>query len=275
MVYTVGSVPYLNAKPLVKPLLWAGEASPVSVSFAVPSQLPVLLANGEVQAILVSSIAALAEPNSTVAAGLSISTQREVLSVRLFSKVPFDQIQTLAEDQSSMTSNALAKILLAELYGVHPFSRPMPPDASLMLESCDACILIGDHGMRFDGGRNYVLDLGQAWDRLTELPFVWAVWKGGEGLKPELVSHLQHALAQSQAAIDRVITESSMETGFSEDQCRHYLTEIMDYRLADRHLEGLACFGQLLQSHRLLDEAYGPRIVEAAARGSLLQSTPL
>ncbi|MFX8389395.1 MqnA/MqnD/SBP family protein, partial [Acinetobacter baumannii] len=48
----VGSVPYVNAAPLV----WSLERHGVEVVTAVPSGLPALLAAGEVQAILVSSV---------------------------------------------------------------------------------------------------------------------------------------------------------------------------------------------------------------------------
>src|SRR5471032_1724555 len=106
MKYTVGSVPYLNAKPLVRAFEVWGEESPVNVIYEVPSKLPALLAAGEVQAIMVSSIEAFRHPGSRIAEGVCIGSQREVMSVRLFSKVPPRMIETLALDQSSMTSNA-------------------------------------------------------------------------------------------------------------------------------------------------------------------------
>jgi chorismate dehydratase len=263
--YTVGSVPYLNAKPLVKPLLWSGDASLVSVEFDMPSKLPEMLEQGRAQAILVSSISAITDPEATVADGLSISTQGEVLSVRLFSKVPFPQIRTLAEDQSSMTSNALAKILLAEFYHVFPDSRPMAPSGEEMLSECDACLMIGDNGMRFDAGDLHVMDLGKAWHELTGLPFVWAVWKGNHTLTEELVGLLQGSLATSLENKERVVEESAIETGFSREECRHYLADIMDYRLTDAHVKGLHEYGRLLTKHSLTCKVFPLRLVKAKA----------
>ena len=149
--YRVGSVPYLNAKPLVRQFEDLGASSPVSVVYDVPSQLPALLEAGEVQAILVSSIEALRHPDLHFADGVSICSQREVFSVRLFSKVPFGEIRRLALDASSMTSNALAQILLDQRFGVRPATTTLPPDLDLMLAECDAGILIGDNGMRATG----------------------------------------------------------------------------------------------------------------------------
>ncbi|HWD41330.1 MAG TPA: menaquinone biosynthesis protein [Fimbriimonas sp.] len=263
MKYTVGSVPYLNAKPLVKPFQWAGAESPVQVVFDVPSRLPALLDSGGVQAIMVSSYAALTTPGATVAAGLSIGTQREVLSVRLFSKVPFARIRTLAEDASSMTSNALARIILSERFDVLPSGGPAAPSLTSMLAENDACVLIGDNGMRADESELHVLDLGFEWFQLTELPFVWAVWMGGEELTPQLVTYLQGALVTSRADLARVIREASAETGFTLEQCRRYLQDIMDYRLDDAHQAGLREYGRMLFKHGLASAVEFPRIVDA------------
>jgi chorismate dehydratase len=273
--YTVGSVPYLNAKPLVKPLIWAGAESPVKVRFAVPSLLPEMLEKDEAQAILVSSISALTDPNATVADDLSIGTQGAVQSVRLFSKVPLEKIETLAEDQSSITSNALAKILLAEKYGLHPRSRLMDPSGRIMLSECDACVLIGDNGMRYDDDGLYSMDLGEAWFQLTGLPFVWAVWKGGASLTGELVRYLQESLATAREEMKRVISESATETGFTREQCRHYLLEIMDYRLREDHLEGLTRFGELLKSHGLVEQTFAPTIIKATPDPEAMIAQPL
>ena len=54
MSYTVGSVSYTNARPLVHSL-----AGKVKVELAVPSALPELLDSGEAQAVMVSSFDAL------------------------------------------------------------------------------------------------------------------------------------------------------------------------------------------------------------------------
>ena len=66
MTYTVGSVPYLNAKPLVRMFEELGDDSPVKVIYDVPSRLPKLLEEGTVQAIMVSSIEALKQQREDI-----------------------------------------------------------------------------------------------------------------------------------------------------------------------------------------------------------------
>ena len=242
MKYTVGSVPYLNAKPLVRMFEELGDDSPVEVIYAVPSELPKLLSDGSVQAIMVSSIEALRVPGRRIAQGVCIGTQKEVLSVRLFSKVPPKKIETLALDLSSMTSNALARIILKERYDVAPAVHAMAPNLEQMLAQCDAGILIGDNGMREQGEGLHILDLGLEWHKLKNLPFVWAVWLGNEGLTPELSKHLVSAELWGRANIDRVLADAPAETGLPHALCERYLQKIMHYPLEERELHGLKEF---------------------------------
>ncbi len=267
MDQTVGSVPYLNAYPLVA----ACEHGPseFAVRYDVPSRLPALLDSGEAAAILVSSIEALRRPNARIADDVSISSRGEVLSVRLFSRVPFGAIQTVALDQSSMTSNVLAMVLLREVFGTNPTSSPMPPDLQAMLAECDAGILIGDNGMRAEARGLHVLDLGAAWTNWTGLPFVWAVWLGGSGLTSEIAGALKIAREWGESNLGRLIPEAVERFGFDEAQTRRYLGEVMDYRLGPSHREALRRFGTLAQQHGLLEAWSEPECIGEVKSASL------
>jgi len=261
MKYTIGSVPYLNAKPLVRMFEELGEESPVHVIYEVPSKLPSMLAANTVQAIMVSSIESLRNPGNRVAEGVCIGSQREVLSVRVFSKVPPVEIKTLALDQSSMTSNALAQIVLAEGYGVKPKCGPMLPSLGEMLAEHDACVLIGDNGMREQGEGLHILDLGLEWFKLRNLPFVWAVWLGNQGLTPDLAGLLANSEHWGESHLERVIADAPGNTGIPLELCDRYFKEIMHYPMHERELEGLREFGSSLEKHGFLDRAYFPEIV--------------
>ena len=130
---TIGSVPFLNAKPLIKAFQHLGDESPVAVLCEVPSKLPAMLDEGRASAVMASSFDALRTPGRRVAAGVSISSRGPAESVRLFSKVEPARIQTLALDSSSLTSNNLARVVLAERYGAKPAAVILPPDRDAML----------------------------------------------------------------------------------------------------------------------------------------------
>ena len=261
----IGSVPYLNEKPLTR---WfshtdAGRASGIEVVYAVPSQLARMLEAGEIAAALVSSFEYFRTPGYAIAPSVSISGQGDIESVRAFAKVPWRKIESLALDTSSLTSVALLKILLAEQLDSYPAFLHANPDLDSMLALADACLLIGDKGMEANGDGLQVLDLGRAWKRLTGLPFVYAVWLGlPENLTPHLTDALITAKAWGLTQIEVIAAEEAERIGATVRQCRHYLTEVMDYNLDEEHQEALAMFGAKAAAQQLLTHAPEPvRIV--------------
>lgn len=257
MSFTVGSVPYVNAIPLTIEL--EQPRSSVSVIYEVPSQLPPLLESREAQAILVSSVDALRTPGRRMAGGVCIGSNGPVESVRLFSKVPFRGIESLALDSSSMTSNRLAQVILAEKYHVRPRTSTMPPDIGQMLEEADACILIGDIGMTAPSGDLIVLDLGEAWTEMTGKPFVWAAWIGAEDLTPELAGLL--ADAYEQADIEECVRRASQRAGWTHEMADHYFKQTMKYKMGSSQIDGLREFARLLQKNGFSDCAHFPELV--------------
>jgi chorismate dehydratase len=262
----IGSVPYLNEKPLTR---WfrqtdEGKASEIEVIYAVPSALAQMLATGEIAAALVSSFEYFRTPGYAIVPGVSISGQDEIESVRAFSRLPWRNTQSVALDTSSLTSVALLKILLAEVFGAHPSFISHAPDLNAMLQAADAALLIGDKGMAADGTGLNVLDLGHAWRQLTRLPFVYAVWLGkAENLTPHLIHSLNTAKAWGQTQIDITAREQAQALACSEETCRHYLADVMDYDLAEEHRLALETFGAKAYANGLL--AHQPEAIRFAS----------
>jgi len=229
MRWRVGSVPYVNAAPLV----WSLPSHEVEVVMAVPSALPELLRAGDVQAILVSSVFALMNSGLQMADGIGIASHRKVTSVKVFSRLPLRDVQTLAFDASSMTSNRLALEIL-RYHGSHPATISRPPNLAEMLSEADACVLIGDIGMssHLDGVIEY--DLGDEWRALTGLPFLWAGWVGND-IPAELVSAMHAALREAQLpeAVPLVVAWSSAQSGLPPETVDTYLQDIMSYQVTD------------------------------------------
>lgn len=275
MTYTVGCVPYVNAIPLVEMFEEMGPASPVKVIYRVPSELPALLDSGEAHAILVSSVDALRVPDRRMAEGVCIGSRGPVKSVRLFSKKPIAEIETLALDASSMTSNRLARLLVKEQFGVDPQTVTLPPNLETMLQQADACVLIGDIGMMSDGTGLHVLDLGQAWRQLTDKPFVWAGWIGNEGLHPELVWWLQRAAACAGNAMDgepyfiwknreSMVARAMEQASWPEEVAKDYFENVMAYRMDATMLDGFREYQRRLVANGFEDAVHFPTLVPAA-----------
>jgi chorismate dehydratase len=255
MSVVIGSVPYLNEKPLTH---WfrnteEGRNSGIEVIYEVPSKLASMLAEGEISAALVSSFEYLRTPGYKLVPGVSISGQDEILSVRGFARLPWKLVQSVALDTSSLTSAALLKILLADQFDAHPAFINQPPNLEAMLSVAEAALLIGDPGMLANDEGLFTLDLGEAWRRLTGKPFVYACWIGtADALTPELVRTLQIAKDWGLTQIDEVAQQEAERLHCPKKVCYHYLTEIMDYDLGEEELAGLEEFASRAFHHQLI-----------------------
>jgi chorismate dehydratase len=251
----IGSVPYLNGKPLIH---WfsdteEGRASGVRVVEAVPSKLAVMLERGDVAAALVSSFELFRSPGLVYAPGVAVAADGPVLSVRMLSKVPIPEVRSVALDTSSLTSVALLKILLAEKFGLTPAYLPHPPDLERMLSEANAALLIGDLGYRDYGPEFHALDLGAGWKELTGLPFAYALWIGyPDRLTPDLAATLVRAREWGEAHLEDVARAEFPRLSETYERSHYYLTRVMRYAAGPREEEALRLFGAKAYAHGLL-----------------------
>ncbi|MDB5326167.1 MAG: hypothetical protein JWM57_1736 [Phycisphaerales bacterium] len=162
------------------------------------------------------------------------------LTVRLFSKRPLDQTKILAVDSDSHTSVALARVIFDQAYGVRPELVP------LSNTSADTRLLIGDKVITHaPADMPYQLDLGEAWKKLTGLPFVFAIWTARPHFVPDdLPTVLAHALQQGLADVDTLVAREAVPRGWPADIARRYLTEYLKFTIGDRQLDAIRLFHQ-------------------------------
>src|SRR5258708_18505583 len=132
----IGAVNYLNSKPLIENL--AAFAPNAELSLEVPSQLADQLRDGELDVALIPVIEYFRAGNYSIVLDIAIASRGAVLSVTLFSRVPWERIRTVALDEGSRTSSALAQILLRERYRIQPLIQLLPLDVDPEDTSTDA-----------------------------------------------------------------------------------------------------------------------------------------
>ncbi len=180
----VGAVSYLNAKPLYYGLEAYEPA--IHLDIDLPSRLAARLASGDLDVALIPSV----EYFRGVAAGyeifpgFAIAARGPVRSVKLFSRVPFERIRRLALDEGSRTSQALTRVWLDAAHGVRPaVIETLPMGVSPLESTADAVLVIGDRAMKVpDAPFHAVVDLAEAWQAMTGLPFVFALWVARPGV---------------------------------------------------------------------------------------------
>jgi chorismate dehydratase len=245
----LGSVSFLNAKPLIYGL----ENDPaVDLSLEVPSALLEGLRGARYDVALLPVIDYQRMDGLRLLTAGGIGCDGPTLTVRIFSATPVEQVRTLACDTDSHTSVALARVLFAEGYGFVPEMVPLtsvgPADSSA------ARLLIGDKVVSEEPpGLPHQLDLGEAWKRLTGLPFVFAAWMAREGVElGGLPQRLERAKREGLANVERIIATEAPPRGWPLDTARRYLTEHLQFDIGPRQLEAIERFHSLAFRHGVL-----------------------
>ncbi len=256
--FRLSIIDYLNATPLNYGFKHGLGKGLFELQFHVPSLCADRLRNGAVDAGLISSIEYLRIPALRIVPGLCISSVKRVRSVLLLSKVPPEEIQSLALDTSSRTSVVLAQLLLRERYGASPRADEMKPDLAGMLAHHDAALLIGDAAMRASKVGLIVLDLAEEWHIWTDLPFVFAFWavRSDAPPLPDLFSYFQHSLEMGREATPQIVEEALRSIGWTRLELREYLTENIQYGLGGAEEKSLALFFEKAVGHGF---AQGPK----------------
>jgi chorismate dehydratase len=235
----IGAVNYLNTKPLICDLeILAPQAE---LLLDVPSRLADRLAEGTLDVALIPAIEYFRSGSYTVVPDIAIASRGPVLSVTLFSRVPWAQIRRVALDEGSRTSAALAQILLRKRYGVSPLTVPLPLHESAEDVQADAVLLIGDRAMRAClPGFAYAFDLGQEWQDWTGLPFVYAFWAVREGAELGPVEAALHeAKRRGCTRSGQIAHREAPHLGLDAGFCRRYLAHIIHFDLGPREQAGL------------------------------------
>ena len=251
--FTVGSVSFLNALPLVDGL----EDEPgVKVISDVPSRLLEALLHDRAAIVLCPIIDYQTSPEElqVVPAG-AIGSEETTLTVRVFSRRPLAEIDHVAVDGDSRTSAALLKIVLDELYGIRPPMTSFNHDPTLdeVAEDADALLLIGDKVVASAPNPEvfpYQLDLGEAWQSISGLPFVFATWMTRRNSDlGHLPSLLRKRRVSNQNRIHEIVHRHAGDRGWTAELAEHYLGTLLRFDLGQRELKAMSVFWE--RCHKL------------------------
>lgn len=259
MPIRLGAVSYLNTRPLVHGL--EHQADRFDLRFDVPARCAELLHANDVDLGLIPSIEYPGH-GYRIVPGLSIASDGPVASVAIFSKVPTGQIQSLALDTSSRTSVALLRVLCARWFEIAPRLVSRPPNLGVMLEQCDAALVIGDNALFLDHSALGLekVDLGEEWIGMTGLPFVYAFWAGRPGVAgPFDIAALQRARDEGVTATRAIGWQMFPDNAEKANRADLYLRENVKYALGDPEIAGLRRFYELAAEVGAVPAAEDPR----------------
>ncbi len=254
----IGCVSYLNAKPLIYGL---ESASNLRLSLDVPAKLIDGLRDELFDVALLPIIDVQRLANLRILTSGGIGCDGPTLTVRIFSRVPMSEISTLACDTHSHSSVALARVLLAEMHDRHPefvgFDHGHPSG------SPQAILLIGDKVVCEEPkGFEYQVDLGEAWKKMTGMPFVFAAWVSRDGVQlGNLPDQLRESKVQGMAHLREIVERDAVPRGWPADLAMRYMTEYLKYDIGPRQLQAIRLFHQLAAKHGMIQQPLADLVV--------------
>lgn len=250
----IACVRFLNTAPLIEGLskLEGLELIPV-----VPSKIADLVASGEADLGLCSVVDAARSsvPLTLLPVGM-IGCDGPTLTVRLFSRVPWNSVKTLHADTDSHTSVALARLILKRKFGRSP--EVVEFDANTRRGNDvwpETVLLIGDKVVTDHPPAEtftHQLDLGEEWKALTGLPFVYAVWMcrsadaQAGATRAARVRHaallLDRQRRHNRTRLGMIVQKHAPGTGWPIELAGRYLGELLRYEVGPREREAIDRF---------------------------------
>jgi len=256
----LGRVGYINVLPVYLGLERQGTRC--DVISGVPTELNRQLDARRIDCAPVSAIEVARHGGAyAILPNLSISSVGAVGSSMLISKVPPQELggRSVALTTHSAASLAFFRILCARLWRVEVRTEDAAPDLDAMLRDHDAAVLIGNPAILAvhraeQRGDLHVVDLGTAWQELTGLPAVfavWALWRDWAAEQPDAVRVLREDLERGRAwglhpdNRGALVQRGAFDTGLPEADIDAYFRK-QDYRLTEDHRRSLLRYFALL-----------------------------
>ncbi len=281
----ISIVEYLNTAPLVWGFTEGPQADRYDLSFTLPSQCAESLRRGDADVAIIPAIEYQRIENLVMLPGMAVAAKREVRSILVVSKKPIERVKRIALDTSSRSSAALVRILAAEHWRIQPEFVDARPDATKMLETADAALIIGDPALRISvkmdqqagkapSGKTccqgdasdmpvpghdsiFVYDVAHEWQEMTGKPCVLAIWAGRrEAITPEVVADFLASKEYGVARIPEIADAASMKLDLPAKDLEQYLAENINFNLDAENIEGLNLYFEkaaalgLIPSHR-------------------------
>ncbi|HUH74614.1 MAG TPA: menaquinone biosynthesis protein [Chitinophagales bacterium] len=256
--YKISVVNYLNSKPFIYGLRNYPKIQEwMTLVEENPAQCADSLIQDKTDIALIPAAMILQLKNPHIISSYCIGSVGKVKTVCLFSNVPIEEVTDVILDEQSRTSVRLFQILANEYWKLNFNYHPSEPNSNSKIIGTTAAVVIGDRTIPMFEKYEYVYDLGEIWEKMTGLPFVFAAWVAPFALKNEFVQLFHQACELGMGEIDQIVEEYS-DINTENFNIETYYKKYISYPLDELKRQGLDLF---LQKVAALENWEFPEII--------------
>jgi len=177
----IGQNSYTNVLPVFYQFDRSRFSGKIDFINQVPAKLNAALANGTIDVGAISSFGYAEHfEHYYILPDLSVSAQKKVRSLYLFSKRPLEELNgaKLRMTNTSATTVNLVKIIFQKFLDFQVTYESHAPNLAEMMQDAEGAVLIGDEAIvEYRNNKTYhSYDLAELWYRFTGLSMTFAVW---------------------------------------------------------------------------------------------------
>lgn len=236
----LSAVAYLNTKPFLAGLANFDFGVNLEIIEETPAECSRRLQNQAADIGLVPVADFMTLTGFRQITSWGIGAQGAVKSVVLVAERPIDQIDQILLDPQSKTSNQLMKILAEEYFGIECTFLDLGPEYLQQIGGNVGAVLIGDRALLLANQFAYQYDLAQAWQEMTGLPFLFAVWVATEKVDNALEQSLEESFALAMQQRPKIASE--YQAKFAGVDLYDYLMHRIKYKITPEHQLALELF---------------------------------
>ena len=286
MTVRLGRIGYLNVLPIYHPLETGLVEGDFTVTSGPPAELNRLMHQGALDVSAASSVEYARNADQYyLVPDLAIGSRGPVRSVLLLSRFPLMELggKTVLVSSQTHTSAALLRILITEHWRLDVSF--VTGDTTTLLyagERPDAILAIGDEALNLRHHQDYPhqVDLGQAWQDLTGLPFIFGVWiaqKERVDADPVLFARIAATLVAAKQwgnehLGDMCVLASDQSYLGQREMCEYFAGLVYD--LGEREQHGLTAFFERLRANGTIETVPELRFINLEPLSPTTGTTP-
>jgi len=239
----IGTVSYLNAKPLIYGLKDGHINKEIECIMDYPAKIAQMLLEDEIDIGLVPVAIIPKLKTHYILTDYCIGCDGAVASVSIFAEKPIEELTTILLDYQSRTSVMLAKILAKHYWKLNiEWVKTNGEDYRYQIKGSVGGLVIGDRAFQQQKVSPFVYDLGEAWKKYTGLPFVFAAWVSNKEIPVTFINEFNRTMAFGLNHLEQIVVYNNHD-GVN---LMEYYTKNIHYNLDENKRKGLALFLKML-----------------------------